>query len=246
MERVASPVLADRETFQLERQQVERDGTLQLAGRVPGLASIRGIRWFVNGSQVTPQELTLDGNRFSLTLPLPPDRDQWTVYAIATGSQLAQFVSMREPLVITAPATSSLGQASHAVPPSGPARTRASLDFAVGGGAPIALAGLQTLHWYDGSAMEFIGWAIDQPDRVAPAGVYVSFDDQLFAGRIERDRPDVAKVFGSAAYRRSGFTARVPSTVMRPGVHHVRVFALNHQGKLVPADAQLDVAVSAM
>lgn len=243
--RLSSPALEDRRDYRIVRIAVSSSGLANIEGTIPGNGSIAGMRWYVNGAQAEPLALRHRGGSFLVSLQLPPARDRWTIFAIANMG-FAHFVPMRTPLFVWSQSASSHGpeKTSHTVAAEG--RARAALDFATGDAGSIALAQQPLLHWYSGAQIVFVGWAINIAERQAPKTVFVAFDLDLFRATINADRPDVAKAFSAPAYTRSGFTVTIPSTYIRPGLHHVTVYVLDGMGQIDPSACNLTVAVSTM
>ena len=245
--RLASPAVQDRRIYSIWRREVASDGSASLDGTIPGNIVIKSMRWYVNGAPANIIALSYAQNRFSVHLKLPVPRDRWTVFAIADAGGFAHFVPMRYPIFLTPPASQLVPAAetiSFSVGHSGQAQ--AALDYASGDPGNVALAGMPVLRWLSGSRITFVGWAIDTARKVAPRQILLGLDQSLFRATISMNRPDVAKVFGSVAYTRSGFTVTIPSTYVRPGLHRVTVFVLGRAGRLQPTGCSLTLAISAM
>jgi hypothetical protein len=74
-------------------------------------------------------------------------------------------------------------------------------------------------------------WAVDPIQKAAAGGVFVKVNGRSFDALYGIDRPDVAKRFGNARYKYSGFLAMVPRSAWKAGNNRVEFLVLTHDGK---------------
>lgn len=231
MSRLSSPALQDSRDYRIMGDSVSADGFALVAGSIPGVDVIRGMHWYVNGSEQLPRSLTITGNAFSVELPLPQYRDRWTLFAIATCG-FAHYVPMRTSLVIQSLVSEKPNKSIYSPGPAG--RIKAGMDSVAGGAAAIPIPTSGTLHWTLGAQMLFNGWAVDAVSGKVPKTVLVSFDKDAFRANLTN------------VGRPGAFTVVIPSTEMRPGLHHLTISGLDDAGHIEPTAYKLVIFISTM
>ena len=79
----------------------------------------------------------------------------------------------------------------------------------------------------DAIGIQFLGWAIDAPNRCAAGGVDIVIDEVPYAAVYGRYRADVADHFESMACQNSGFLLRLPPGTLAEGQHEMTLRAIS-------------------
>jgi len=242
LDRVVPPALSDRRSFAIERASADDDGTIRLAGRLPGVRSVARMWWYVDGARAAVARERYDGNRFDVVLIAPPHRDRYTVFGYAWVEH--RIVTMRDALLLgAAHRVATVPPAALAAQRSDPSvAARASVDQVRTGPVVRALEnGVVELH--ESPQVTLVGWALDERAHAAAPRVEAVVDGRIaVAGPAGNDRPDVAAALHDPRYRRSGYSIELPSTAWTPGAHDVEIRVL--QGARYGIGAHLTVRVS--
>lgn len=88
-----------------------------------------------------------------------------------------------------------------------------------------------TIHPATEPGLLFSGWAVDWPRGSAATAVYLSFDELLdIPVALGTPREDVARAFNNRNYSRSGFSAYLPSSMLRPGTYRLSLKIVGANG----------------
>jgi hypothetical protein len=222
LDRLAPPGLSDRRAFRMDVRSAQDDGSLHLAGSVPGVGRIDSMRWYLDGQHVDPVGLTTDGGHFDVRLATPGFRDSYVVFAYALSG--SHIIAMHDPVVLHPPhvmrvlPASTLGgqHADRAIDAHG------SIDQIWDGGVMLSAKPEMTFH--DAPRVMVVGWALDARRTTPPASVEAVVDGSaVVAGTLDRDRPDVAAVFHNPRFARTGYSITLPSDLLTNGRHEIEV-----------------------
>jgi hypothetical protein len=76
------------------------------------------------------------------------------------------------------------------------------------------------------------GWAVDLEAQTGPAGIFGVFDgEECVMGVHGLPRDDVAEAFAAPRANKSGFTLRMPTQMIAPGVHSLDVALVASDGR---------------
>jgi hypothetical protein len=79
----------------------------------------------------------------------------------------------------------------------------------------------KSIHVPGEKAIAFTGWAVDEPNKGAAAGVDVVIDQVPYSARYGTERADVSQHYKIPAYRNSGFQMTMAPGQLPKGPHTV-------------------------
>ena len=97
---------------------------------------------------------------------------------------------------------------------------------------PGAVQGFLDAATLKGKLIEFVGWAADvyQPQRIKAVWIFAD-GRRVYAGRTDRERPDVVRAYGAPILGRSGFRYNLPAMYFHDLNNlELRVFAVSQDG----------------
>jgi FkbM family methyltransferase len=90
---------------------------------------------------------------------------------------------------------------------------------------------VESIHVSGDAPLQFMGWAVDEPNRSAAGGVDVVIDDAPYSAVYNGSRPDVADHFKTMACLNSGFRLVLAPGILAQGQHVVSLRMIAHDRK---------------